>query len=207
MSSRCLLEMKSSNGTCSPDMPEQSDAKCRRSPIGSWRRSWRAWVVTQNFVLWLLWKALKGFERLWKALKGFDFCDSMWKKPAARPSWIETSSFLKVKFINLKRTLDMWYDLLMILYFEMFWVRGYLHFPSDQNLPGWRALERLHSEQRCKSLGLSNFQQSDAWLAKQKTSKRHQKDIKKTSKRHQKTSKNIQKHQKQLAKPAKPASL
>ena len=184
MSSRCLLEMKSSNGTCSPDMPEQSDAKCRRSPIGSWRRSWRAWVVTQNFVLWLLWKAL------WKALT---FFDSMWKKPAARPSWIETSSFLKVKFINLKRDFDM-YDLLMILYFEMFW--GYLHFPSNQNLPGWRALERLHSEQRCKSLGLSNFQQSDAWLAKQKTSNRHQK-----------TSKNIQKHQKQLAKRAKPASL
>lgn len=131
--------------------------------------------------------ALKGFERLW--LLWFNV-----KEPAARPSWIETSSFLKVKFINLKRNFDMWYDLLMILYFEMFW--GYLHFPSDQNLPGWRALERLHSEQRCKSLGLSNFQQSDAWLAKQKTSKRHQK-----------TSKNIQKHQKQLAKPAKPASL
>ncbi|CAL1167232.1 unnamed protein product [Cladocopium goreaui] len=37
----------------------------------------------------------------------------------------------------------------------------YLHFPSNQNLPGWRALERLHSEQRCKSLGLSNFQQSE----------------------------------------------
>lgn len=36
----------------------------------------------------------------------------------------------------------------------------YLHFPSDDSLPSWRALERLHDEGRCRQLGLSNFGQA-----------------------------------------------
>ncbi|CAK9025323.1 Uncharacterized oxidoreductase Mjls_1918 [Durusdinium trenchii] len=33
----------------------------------------------------------------------------------------------------------------------------YLHFPSEKNLPAWRALEQLQQEGRCRQLGLSNF--------------------------------------------------
>eukprot|EP00438_Fugacium_kawagutii_P009122 Skav231778 [mRNA] locus=scaffold3283:100773:103058:+ [translate_table: standard] len=37
----------------------------------------------------------------------------------------------------------------------------YLHFPSENPFPSWRALERHHAQGRCKSLGLSNFEQNE----------------------------------------------
>merc|ERR1712008_374459 len=37
----------------------------------------------------------------------------------------------------------------------------YLHFPSPDSRPPWRALERLAQERRCRALGISNFEMSD----------------------------------------------